>query len=89
MAKINLGKMSREELVKLKSDIDAQLKAKEKSARKDALDAIKKAAAAHGFSVRISLPLWPLVLLFPGSNPAWARAFSVHPPRSHRPRSHA
>ena len=50
MAKINLGKMSREELVKLKSDIDAQLKAKEKSARKDALDAIKKAAAAHGFS---------------------------------------
>lgn len=51
MAKINLGKMSRDELMKLKSDIDAQLKANEKSARKDALAAVKKAAAAHGFSI--------------------------------------
>lgn len=51
MAKVNLTKMSRDDLLKLKTDIDAQLKANEKSAKKDALAAVKKAAEQHGFSL--------------------------------------
>ena len=51
MAKINLDKMSREELINLRKSVDEALKASEREAKKNALAAAQKAAAEHGFSL--------------------------------------
>lgn len=51
MAKINLDKMSRDELLKLRDSVEEALKVNERQARKNALAAAKKAAAEHGFSL--------------------------------------
>lgn len=51
MAKINLDKMSREELINLRKEIDDALKSSERQAKKNALAAAQKAAAEHGFSL--------------------------------------
>lgn len=51
MPKINLEKMSREELVSLRKSVDQALKASEREAKKNALAAAQKAAAAHGFTL--------------------------------------
>ncbi|MEO0851345.1 MAG: H-NS histone family protein [Pseudomonadota bacterium] len=51
MAKINLEKMSREELINLRKSIDDALKSSERQAKKNALAAAQKAAAEHGFSL--------------------------------------
>ena len=51
MAKINLDKMSREELFKLRKSVDDALKSSEKEAKKNALAAAQKAAAEHGFTL--------------------------------------
>ena len=51
MAKINLEKMSREELINLRKSVDEALKVSEREAKKNALAAAQKAAAAHGFSL--------------------------------------
>lgn len=51
MAKINLDKMSREELMNLRKSVDEALKTSEREAKKNALAAAQKAAAEHGFSL--------------------------------------
>ena len=51
MAKINLDKMSREELVNLRNSVDEALKVSEREAKRNALAAAQKAAAEHGFSL--------------------------------------
>lgn len=51
MAKINLDKLSREELVNLRKSVDEALKTSEREAKKNALAAAQKAAAEHGFSL--------------------------------------
>ena len=51
MAKINLDKMSREELLNLQKSVENALKASEKEAKKNALAAAQKAAAEHGFTL--------------------------------------
>ncbi|MEM6607079.1 MAG: H-NS histone family protein [Pseudomonadota bacterium] len=51
MAKINLEKMSREELVSLQKSVEEALKASERQAKKNALAAAQKAAAEHGFTL--------------------------------------
>ena len=51
MAKINLDKMSREELINLRKSVDEALKASEREAKKNALAAAQRAAAEHGFSL--------------------------------------
>lgn len=48
---IDLDAMSRKELIQLKSDIDAALKAAEVRERKEALKAAELAAAEFGFSL--------------------------------------
>ncbi|MBF9028974.1 H-NS histone family protein [Rhodobacterales bacterium HKCCE3408] len=50
-SKLNLDKMTREELISLRNDVDAALKNSEKEAKKQALAAAQKAAAEHGFSL--------------------------------------
>ncbi|MEM9756704.1 MAG: H-NS histone family protein [Pseudomonadota bacterium] len=51
MAKINLDKLSRDELLALRHSLEDALKASEKEAKKVALAAAQKAAAEHGFSL--------------------------------------
>lgn len=48
---MNLEKMSRIELLKLRSDIDAAIKNAEQRERKDALEAAEKAVAKFGFTL--------------------------------------
>ena len=48
---VNLSKMSRKELLKLRSDVEKELKAVEKRERQEALQAAKEAAAKFGFSL--------------------------------------
>ncbi|WP_299962378.1 H-NS histone family protein [uncultured Roseobacter sp.] len=51
MAKVNLAKMSLDELKKLRKDVDAAIVSAENTARKTALAAAKEAVAKHGFSL--------------------------------------
>ena len=51
MAKINLSKLSLDELKKLGKDIDKAIKAAETQNRKAALKAAEDAAQKHGFSL--------------------------------------
>lgn len=51
MAKVNLDKMSRDELVQLRKDIDKTIKALEERQRKEALAAAEAAAKKKGFSL--------------------------------------
>lgn len=48
---VNLNKMSRKDLLKLRDDVEKELKAVEKRERKEALEAAKEAAAKFGFSL--------------------------------------
>ena len=50
MAKIDLTKMSYDELKKLREDVDKALAEAEKRRRKDALEAMKKVAAQYGLT---------------------------------------
>jgi DNA-binding protein H-NS len=49
--KVDLKAMSRVELLKLRGDIDAAMKAAEKREKKEALKAAQRAAAEFGFSL--------------------------------------
>jgi DNA-binding protein H-NS len=51
MAKINLEKMSRDELVQLRKDIDKAIKTFEDRQRKEAIAAAEAAARKKGFSL--------------------------------------
>lgn len=51
MAKINLDKMSRQDLLQLHKDVGKALEEREKTARRDALAAVQEAAKTHGFSL--------------------------------------
>lgn len=48
---LNLKTMSRKDLMKLRDDIDKELKAAEERERRDALKAAEEAAAKYGFSL--------------------------------------
>ena len=48
---VDLSKMSRKDLLKLRDDVAKELKTVEKRERQEALDAARKAAAKFGFSL--------------------------------------
>lgn len=76
---IDLDAMSRKELIELKSDIDAALKAAEVRERKEALKAAELAAAEFGFS---------LDELSSGAKARTAGKTSKSPPKYRNPANH-